>query len=194
VLTLVRARLRSGTLHRVIVLAVLCAALALAGCKSINEPIMVKTDKPVSAGTVQATMTTAPAPRGAWPAKVGEFAANYKKRVWYPTAVPKSFEAPSVDVIELDPGTGLVCDMAFTHDSDAIIFTQGSAKARAYDIVSLGKVAWGDQKADIVREDPDDPSTRKMIVLSNADGLSELSGSVDFNVLKEVAASMKPVE
>jgi hypothetical protein len=192
--TLAIARLRSGILRRVFVLAALCAALILPGCKSINEPTMVKTDKPVSAGTVQATMTTAPAPQGAWPAKVGEFAANYKKRVWYPTSVPKTFGSPSVDVIELDPGTGFVCDIAFTQGSDAIVFTQGSAKARAYDIVSLGKVSWGDQQADIVREDPSDPTTRKMIVLSNADGLSELSGSVDFNVLKEVAASMKPVE
>jgi len=181
-------------LRRTLLVAVLCVPLVLAGCKSLDEPTTVASDKPVSAEAVQATMTAAPAPQGSWPAKVGEFAANYKKRTWYPTYIPKSFAIDSVEVVELDPGTGLVCDIAFTRDKDYVVFTQGSEKARAYDIVSVGKVPWGDQQADVVHEDPSDTATRKMIVLSNADGLAELSGSVSFEELKSVAASMMPVK
>ena len=184
----------SAVMRRSLFVAAACALVVLAGCKSLDEPTTVTTDKPVAAEAVQATMTAAPAPQGTWPAKVGEFAANYKKRVWYPTYIPKSFALDSVEVVELDPGTGLVCDLAFTHGDDYVVFTQGSEKARGYDVVSVGKVPWGDQQADIVHEDPSDTATRKMIVLGNADGLAELSGSVSFEELKSVAASMMPVK
>jgi hypothetical protein len=184
---------KSAVLRSAFLIAVLCLPLALVGCKSLNEPTAVSAGGPASAAAVQATLTTGPAPVGSWPKKVGAFAASYKKRTWYPTYVPKSFEIDSIDVVELDPGTGLVCDIAFTHGNDDIVFTQGSATARSYDIVSVGKVAWGDQQADVVHEDPSDTSTRKMIVLSNKDGLAELSGSVSFEELKSVAASMMPV-
>ena len=184
-------RVRAG---RALLVAALCVPLALAGCKSLDEPLTVPANGPVSADAVQATMTAAPAPQGSWPKKVGTFAANYKKPTWYPTYLPKSFGIDSVDVVEFDPGTGLVCDIAFTHGNDIIDFTQGSAKARSYEIVSIGKVPWGDQQADVVHEDPGDPTTRKMIVLSNKDGLAELSGSVSFEELKSVAASMMPVK
>lgn len=183
-----------GTLVRTaLIVGALCVPLVLAGCKSLDDPTTVKADGPVSAEAVQATMAPGPAPAGAWPKKVGTFAANYKKRTWYPSSLPKSFEVDSVDVVEMDPNTGLVCDIAFTHGEDVIVFTQGSEKARAYDIVSVGTVPWGDQQADVVYEDPSDTTTRRMIVLRNEDGLAELSGSVAFEQLKTVAASMMPV-
>jgi hypothetical protein len=178
----------------VLIFGALCVPLALAGCKSLNEPTTVKADHPVSAEAVQATLTAGSAPTGSWPKKVGEFAANYKKRVWYPAYLPASFVVDSIDVVELDPKTGLVCDTTFTHGDDDIVLTQGSAKVRAYEIVSIGKVPWGDKQADVVHEDPNDTTTRKMIVLSNKDGLAELSGSVTFEELKTVAASMMPVQ
>jgi hypothetical protein len=181
-------------LRTTLLAAALCVPLLLVGCKSLDEPTTVPANGSVSAEAVQATMTAAPAPKGTWPEKVGSFAATYGKRVWYPTYIPKSFVIDSVEVIEPDPGTGLVCDLAFTRGEDYVVFTQGSEKARAYDIVSVGKVPWGDQQADVVHEDPSDTSTRKMIVLSNADGLAELSGSVSFEELKSVAASMVPVK
>ena len=193
-----RLMFRGARVHvgRVLLVTAVCVPFALAGCKSLDEPLTVPANGPVSAEAVQATMTATatPAPTGSWPKKVGTFAVNYKKRTWYPSYLPKSFGVDSVDVVEFDPGTGLVCDIAFTHGSDIIDFVQGSAKARSYEIVSIAKVPWGDQQADVVHEDPGDPTTRKMIVLSNKDGLAELSGSVSFEELKSVAASMMPVK
>jgi len=138
--------------------------------------------------------TTKPAIPGL-PAKVATFAKNYKGPVWYPTGVPKAFKIDMLDVVELEPGTGLVCDIAFFDGTNVILFTQGSAKARVSDVVSIGKVPWGTSgQADIMHEDPTDTTTAKMIVFKSGDTLCELNGSVDIEVLKAVAASMVPVK
>ena len=166
----------------------------IAGCTSVDEPNTVRTNEPVSAEAVQATLTAEPGPVGSWPEKVGSFAASYDGAVWYPTSLPEGFEPDAVDVVELEPKTGLVCDIVFVKGDQYIVFTQGSAQARSYDVVSVGKTAWSDVVADVAHEDPSDQSSPKMIVLAEGESLAELSGSVDFKVLESVAASMMPVE
>jgi len=168
---------------------------------------------PVPATTPTVTIATEPAPAEVpavsalpstpiepsakptiWPAKVGAFAKNYKGAAWYPKYTPASFKIDSLDVVEMEPGTGLVCDIVYTDGTKAIQFTQGSPKARAYDIVSAGKVRWGSETADIVYEDPQDKTTPRMIVYGKGGTLAELSGDVSFDELKAVAASMIAVK
>jgi len=131
------------------------------------------------------------AAKPAWPAKVTAFAKSFKKPVWYPQAVPKGFKTDSVDVVEMDPGTGLVCDVVLLRDGKVIQFTQGSPTVRAYEFVSAGKVPWGAKgKADIVRQDPADPKSPIIIVFQKDGNLAELSGDVSPEALKAIAASM----
>jgi hypothetical protein len=188
--------------------------LSSAGCKSINEPNTEKATSAVKQEAIQATLSvdassaldpgspggsslsptsTAIVPGKAWPAKVATFAKNFKGPVWYPTYVPKGMKVDSLDVVELDPGSGLICDIVFYDGKNPLMFTQGSPKSRTYQIVSVGKVPWGTDTADVVHEDPSDTTTAKMIVYTKDGNLAELSGVVDFETLKKVAASMMPV-
>jgi hypothetical protein len=134
-----------------------------------------------------------PAPGTTWPAKVGGFAKTFKKPVWYPTYAPKSYVLDSVDVVELDPGTGLVCSVVFTDGQKAVQLTQGSPTNRTYPIISLGKVAWGSAKADIMHQDPADSTSPLMIVYTQGGNFAEVSGDAPTEELKAVAASMKLV-
>lgn len=193
----------------VLSLAVLCVlAAAVSGCKDIDEPNTEKADAPVTTGTVQATMTpegvagqmgatmpqSADAPKGEWPDKVGQFAAAFKAPVWYPTKLPAGMEIESVDVVEIEPGTGLVCDVLFFDGTNAVAFTQGSAVAREYEIESVATVSWGTKTATVVRQDPADPQSPQMIVLVDGKNFVELSGNLPITELEAIAASMVLVE
>lgn len=151
--------------------------------------------KPAPKPSSTEASATAPAvtpvgPAGTWPAQVGDFAKKVKSPVWYPSAIPKDMTIDALDVLELEPGTGLVCDIFFVGESTEIGFIQGSPKTREYVIISLGKVPWGTEKADVTYEDPEDTSSPRMIVYNSKDNLAELVGGVDFDQLKAVAASM----
>jgi hypothetical protein len=131
---------------------------------------------------------------GPWPAKVGLFAKGFKGEVWYPKAIPSGYKADSIDIVELDKSTGLVCDIVYLNGENAIQLTQGSPKGRNYDIVSVGKVPWGTGKADIVHQDPADTTTPIAIVYSGGGTFAELSGDVSDVQLKAIAASMVAVK
>jgi hypothetical protein len=135
-----------------------------------------------------------PAPGTTWPKKVGEFAKEFKKPVWYPTFVPNGFNLDSVDVVEFDPGSGLVCSIVFTDGAKVVQFTQGSPTNRSYDLVSVAKVPWGGAIADVVHEIPADTSSPITIVYSAGGNFAELSGEVSAEDLKAIAASMKQVK
>lgn len=172
------------------------AVLALSGCKSIDAPNTDTRGAVQSTGTVQAelppsTITNSPANT---PAKVESFAGSFRGPVWYPGYIPKGFKIVSVDVVELEPGSGLVCDIMYTHGAKGLTFAQGSPKQRDYEIVSAGKTAWGGETADVVYEDPADKATPRMIVYGRDGNFAELSGDVSFAQLKAVAASMARVK
>lgn len=200
------------------------ALISGAGCKARNEATTETNSLPDATGTVQATLpvdatatatptvaptSTAavtaspapkvpakpkPAPATLWPAKVAAFAKGFKGPVWYPTAVPKALKLDSLDVVEFDPGSGLVCDIVYTDGSKTVQFTQGSPTTRDYEIVSTGKVPWGTETADVVHEDPADTTTPIVIVYSKGGNFAELSGDVSEAELKAIAASMVPVK
>ncbi len=195
----------------------MCLLTACAvGCKSTNEVNTQKADGPVAQQAIQATLTvdstasatpavtgatasvsptsSSPAPGKVWPAKVATFAKNFKGPVWFPATVPAGMKIDALDVVELEPGSGLICDIVWYDGKNPLMLTQGSPKSRTYEIVSIGKVAWGWDTADVVHEDPTDPTTAKMIVYTKDGNLAELSGVVDFETLKAVAASMVPVK
>lgn len=134
-----------------------------------------------------------PVPGTTWPAKVAAFAKLFKKPVWYPSYTPKGYVLDSIDVVELDPGTGPVCSIVFTDKVHALQVTEGSPTNRTYPIVSLGKVAWGTAKADLMHQDPSDTTSPYMIVYSSGGNLAEVSGDAPTAELKAVAASMKLV-
>ncbi len=189
-------RSETGVSRRIWAVAACCLALALSGCKPINEPNTVKADGPVAAEAVQATLT-APADSasgGIWPPKVDAYAADYEGPVWYPRDLPDGYSVVSLDVVEMQTDSGLVCDIVFLKGDDAITFTQGSDEGRMSDIASLEQVAWGEEQADVISQDPTDDASPKMIVFSTGDTLAELSGTVDLDTLKSVAASMMPVK
>jgi hypothetical protein len=142
----------------------------------------------------QATAPDTSKPGAFWPKRVGEFSSAYKGPVWYPKYLPPGYKFESLDIVEFDPGSGLVCDMIFTKGEKVMQFTQGSPKSRDYAIVSVGKVPWGPDKADIVHQDPADNTTPIVIVHSKSGNLSELSGDAPTNELKAVAASMARVK
>ncbi len=199
-------------------------ALATSGCKSRNAPIVVNNDTAVdSTGTVQASdtveVTSSPqpaessvptvviipadgqvpeapptGPKGFWPDKVGSFATRFAKPVWYPKTLPKGYKVDSLDVVELEPGAGLVCDIVYINGDKTLQFTQGSPVSRDYEIVSAGKTPWGNKTADVVHEDPEDPTSPIAIVLVDGGSLLELYGDATAAELKAVAASMTPVK
>lgn len=155
----------------------------------------------VNEGTL-ATATTAnptkrpdatPVAGTTWPAKMVTFAKAFGKPVWYPSYVPSGYVLDSIDVVEFDPGSGLVCSVVFTNEKTAVQFTQGSPTNRTYPIVSLGKVAWGSAQADIMHQDPANTQSPYMIVYSSGGNFAEVSGDAPTAELKAVAASMKLV-
>jgi len=214
----VKQLISSGARHKALRAAALIGMCALTasviGCKSTSEVNTQKADGPVAQQAIQATLTvdstasatatgvagsvsptsSSPAPGKLWPAKVGTFAKNFKGPAWFPTSVPPGMKIDALDVVELEPGSGLICDIVWYDGKNPLMLTQGSPKNRDYEIVSIGKVAWGTGTADVVHEDPTDPTTAKMIVYSKDGNLAELSGVVDFETLKAVAASMVPVK
>ncbi len=114
--------------------------------------------------------------------------------VWYPKSLPAGWKVDSVDVVELDIGTGLVCNIVFLKGDTAIVFTQGSPKSRSYEVVSAGKVPWGTETADVVHQDPADPATPVIIVYNRGGNFAELQGDVSVAQLKEIAKGMVPVK
>jgi hypothetical protein len=188
--------------------SILLLAIALVGCskpappKTTAKPPVVATETVVPTETVVATEpvavapaapaapAAAPAPVGPWPAKVGQFSTKFKGAVWYPTKLPSGMKTDSLDVLEFEPGSGLVCDIFFVSSKSEVSFLQGSPKTREYDIVSVGKVPWGPESADVVYEDPEDKTSPQMIVYNAKGTLAELSGGSTFAELKAIAASM----
>jgi hypothetical protein len=203
------------------VIALLCASfVGLQGCKGKNTPNTSTKGLVDSTGTVQATMSVeptmptsadiptstvadaanalaaAPAPKVStiWPPKVGAFAKSFKGPVWYPKTIPKGYQSDSIDLVELEPGSGLICDIVYVSGEKSLGFTQGSPKTRDYEIVSTGKVPWGTDIADVVLEDPADPASAQMIVYSKGGNFAELYGDASIAELKAMAASMVAVK
>ena len=80
-----------------------------------------------------------------WPAKVGAFAKSFSGPVWYPKTIPSGYKTDSIDIVELEPGSGLICDIIFVNGEKSLGFTQGSPKTRDYEIVSIGEGAVGNR-------------------------------------------------
>jgi hypothetical protein len=213
-----RAR-RAAIAITVVLLA--ASVIGLQGCKDINAPktstkglvvdetgtvqapLSVETtgltsaDVPTSSAADAANaLAAAPAPKVStiWPAKVGAFGKSFKGPVWYPKTIPKGFKVDSLDIVELEPGSGLICDIVYVSGEKSLGFTQGSPKTRDYEIVSTGKVPWGTETADVVYEDPADPKSPQMIVYNNGGNFAELYGDASFAELKAMAASMVAVK
>lgn len=164
-----------------------------APARTATKPPAVTTGSVTPTASVAPTATppvTPPKTSGAWPAQVATFASKLKGQVWYPTTLPKGMKLDSVDVFEIEPGTGPVCDAYFVAGDLGIDLLQGSPNSREYDFVSIGKVPWGTETADVVYEDPEDSTSPKSIVHNAKGNLAELSGGVSFEQLKSVAAGM----
>lgn len=192
------------------------AALTLIGCTPLDQPTTTTTGAVSSTGTVQADISAQPTPSPTpeatspasvtpttppkpvvptlWPAKVGTFARNFKKQAWFPKYVPKGYRIDTIDIVEMGTKTGLVCDIAYLNGDKAMLFTQGSPKQRSYAIVSTEKVPWGTSTADVMLQDPEDPSSPPIIVYSKGGTFIELQGDPSLAELKKVAASMVPVK
>lgn len=184
------ARARRAAALGVAVLA-LSALLVAAGCQPVDQPRTEKAVGPVYAPTAEATLPASTAPlSGDWPDKVGTFAAAFKGPTWYPASLPKSMKIVSLDVVEMEKGSGLVCDIVYSDGKNFIQFTQGSPKLRTYDTSSSEKVAWGPKQANVVFDDPQTHQGAKTIVYSDGRTLGELIGDVSEEELKAVAASM----
>jgi hypothetical protein len=137
----------------------------------------------------------APKSSSAIPAQVIKFAKGFNGPAWYPTAVPKGYKSDSFDVVELEAGSGLICDVVFSSGDKSIGFTQGSPQTRDYQIVSVGKVPWGTfGSADLIYEDPEDKSSPLMIVFVSGGNFAEIYGDTGIEPLKAMAASMVSVK
>jgi hypothetical protein len=128
-----------------------------------------------------------------WPARLGKFAAAIKVPVWYPKQLPKGYKVLSCDTVEMEAGSGLVADTVFSDGNGGLNLVQGSPTKRSYEIISIAKVPWGTQQADVVYQDPQDTTSPRLIVYSKGGNFAELSGDVTLEQLKAVAASMVPV-
>jgi hypothetical protein len=177
-------------------------AFALVGCNG-RDRIHTETKGAVeSTGTVQAgdsadsgaDVGTAPSNGHPWPRKVGQFGEDYDGTVWYPAYIPAGFELETIDIVEFEPGTGLVCDVLFLSGQKTIAFTQGSPKARGYEASATASTPWGDASASLLPIDPSDPKSPSMVVLSKDGNLAELSGDIPLDELKKIAASMEVVK
>lgn len=183
-------RVAASLRFAVAAIAALVVALAASGCGGGAATEKTATKPSAKDASATAPATAAVTPAGTWPAKVADFAKKAKGPVWYPTAIPEGVTVDALDVLELEPGTGLVCDVFFVGGSTEIGFIQGSPTTREYEIVSLGKVPWGTETADVIYEDPEDTSSPRMIVYSSKENLAELVGGAGFEQLKAIAASM----
>lgn len=186
------------------------ALFALSGCKSKDAANTESAGAVSATGTVQAPLpgetttsieptapagsaTSAAAPKPAaaiWPAKVGKFAKAVKYPVWYPATLPKGYKLENIDIVELDKGTGLICDIVMLNGDKALLFTQGSPKERSYPIVSTQKVPWGTETASVMHVDPEDSASPLVIVYSKGGTFIELQGDPSLAELKQIAASM----
>lgn len=197
-------------LVRTLLVAACAAAVLLAGCRGSAEPITEQSIGSDATGTVNAplpgsssatssatttgsTSSTATLPSG-FPAKAVKFAQSVGYTVWYPKGLPTGYALQALDIVELDPGTGLILDMTLLNGGKAVMFTQGSPKERSYPIDSVEKVPWGTATADVVRQDPADPSSKIIIVYSKDGNFAELQGDISNDALKAIAASMMPVK
>jgi hypothetical protein len=218
----VASSLRAQRAASIAAVALICLSpMGLQGCKGKDAPNTSTSGLVVeSTGTVQATssvettvpissqvattsaadaanaLAAQPAPKTSaiWPAKVGAFAKSFSGPVWYPKAIPKGYKMDSADIVELEPGSGLICDIIYVSGEKSLGFTQGSPKTRDYEIVSAGKTPWGTETADVVFEDPADPASAQMIVYSKGGNFAELYGDATLAELKAMAASMVPVK
>jgi hypothetical protein len=147
------------------------------------------TSSAASGSTNQATKPRTATP-AIWPAKVAKFATAVRSPIWYPKSLPAGWKVDSVDVVELDVGTGLVCNIVFLKGDKGIVLTQGSPKQRSYDIVSSGRIPWGSQTADVVHQDPSDPTSPVIIVYNSGGNFAELQGDPSVSELKAIAKGM----
>ena len=160
---------------------------------------VVPTATPTNPGANSDSFAAATAPDPAkpgtfWPKRVGDFASAFKGSAWYPKYLPKGYKFNSLDIVEFDPGSGLVCDIIFTKGEKVLQFTQGSPKNRDYEVVSSGRVPWGTGIAWIVHQDPADTSTPVILVYNDGANFAELSGDISNSDLKAIAASMVAVK
>ncbi len=133
---------------------------------------------------------TKPSAPTIWPTKLGQFARVVNSPIWYPKTLPAGWKLDSVDVIELDKGTGLVANIIFLKGDKGLVLTQGSPKQRSYDIVSAGRVPWGSETADVIHQDPSDPSSPVIIVYNKGGNFAELQGDPSAEELKAIAKGM----
>lgn len=183
-------------------------ALALTGCHRgviTEEPGSYVTTGSVQAtlpassgatGSTAATVSSSPTAMTAagWPAKASQFAKSAKYTVWYPLGMPSGFKLQTLDIVELDPGSGLVLNMVLMSGDKTVTFTQGSPKERSYQVDSMEKVPWGTATADVVSQDPADPSAPIIIVYNQGGNFAELQGDLTNDQLKAIAASMVAVK
>ena len=178
------------------------AVVPMAGCAG-RDGVHTTTKGAVDAtGTVQAgssgdaggDLGTTPSNGKPWPRKVAIFSQDSGLPAWYPAYLPAGFDIETIDVVELDQGAGLVCDILFLNGDKAVTFVQGSPTNRRYAVDSAEKTPWGDQTAAVVRIDPSDPASPSMIVFEKDGTFVELGGDIPLDELKKMAASMKAVE
>lgn len=190
----------------VAVAVAIAASAAITGCH--QGVITEDAGAYVSTGTVQATLPVTPSATGSvtataagsanttamtsagWPAKASQFAKAVKYTVWYPLGMPGGFTLQSLDITELDPGSGLILSMVLVKGDRTVTFTQGSPKERSYEIQSMEKVSWGTASADVVSQDPADPNAPIIIVYNQGGNFAELQGDLTNDQLKAIAASM----
>jgi hypothetical protein len=138
---------------------------------------------------------TVPKSSSVIPAQVVKFAKDFNGPAWYPKVIPKGYKNDSVDVVELETGSGLICDVVFLNGDKSVGFTQGSPQTRDYQILSVGKVPWGTfGSADVIYEDPEDKSSPLMIVFTSGGNFAEIYGDTGIEPLKAMAASMSSVK
>jgi hypothetical protein len=159
-----------------------------------SSPSKTATSASSPATTAVKPVKPKPAVPAIWPAKVGRYAKSVKSPTWYPRSIPAGYKVNSLDIVEFDPGSGLVCDMVFLKGDKALMFTQGSPKNRSYGIVSVEKVPWGTETADVVRLDPADPTSPAVIVYNKGGNFAELQGDLSLAELKAIAKSMVRVK
>jgi hypothetical protein len=111
-------------------------------------------------------------------------------RAWFPSSLPEGFKLDSADQSELEPGAGPFMDVLFAKGDAEIGLMQGGPKGRDYEIVAIETVAWGSEKASVMREDPEDAASPIYIVYSDGRNLAELNGDVPLATLKQIAAGM----
>ncbi len=114
----------------------------VSGCRPLEGPTTEKAKAPVSAPSLEATLSAETGPEGPWPEKVGRFSVSSEGATGHPTDRPDGFEIDTVDVIELEPETGLVCNVVLLKGNEAIVFMQGSPLARQYGIDPVDTVPW----------------------------------------------------